>query len=119
MVPWPEIDRAMPASPQNSSSRVRGRVRPVLSFMLAWAKKSNEYRPIWAASWTMGQGNSSRSSHSSPAGRMTVSAKSWTHFWICCWSSLSWRENWLIAVAPLVAGGASRVMTSYPSVTSS
>src|SRR3546814_8195646 len=41
----------------------------------------------------IGQGVSSRSSHSSPAGRMTCSAKSWTQLWICFWSSLSSREN--------------------------
>ena len=36
-----------------------------------------------AASSMIGHGVSSRSSHSWPAGRMTFSAKSCTHFWIC------------------------------------
>ena len=39
---------------------------------------------MFAASWMIGQGVSSRSSHSWAAGRTTSSAKSWTHFWI--WS---------------------------------
>ena len=50
-----------------------------------------------AASWTTGHGNSSRSSHSWATGRMTFSAKSWTHFWICCWSSLSSSEKSVMA----------------------
>ena len=78
------IDRPMPASPQKSSSIATGMVRPVGSPSIAWAMKSKLYSPISAASCTMGHGNSSRSSHSSAAGRTTVSAKSWTHFWI--WS---------------------------------
>ena len=55
--------------------------------------KSMEYRPILAASWMIGHGVSSRSSHSSPLGRSVVSANSWTQDWICFWSSLSSREN--------------------------
>ena len=46
-----------------------------------------------AASSMMGQGVSSRSSHSWAAGRTTFSAKSWTHFWIWSWSSSRSREN--------------------------
>ena len=46
-----------------------------------------------AASSTIGHGNSSFSSHSSAAGRTTDSAKSWTHFLICSWSSLRARLN--------------------------
>ena len=102
--PEPKIDRPMPASPQNSSSSATGSVRPVVSPSEAWAKKSKEYNPILAASSTMGHGNSSRSSHSCAAGRTTASAKSWTHFWICCWSSLSSRENSLIGFAPGLLG---------------
>src|ERR671910_3636536 len=49
----------------------------------------------------MGQGNSSRSSHSCAAGGTTSSAKSWTHFWICCWSSLKLSEKSLMEL-PLV-----------------
>ena len=40
--PEPKIDRPMPASPQNSSSRATGSVRPVASPIDAWAKKSKE-----------------------------------------------------------------------------
>src|SRR5437764_14873294 len=40
-----------------------------------------------------GQGVSSRSSHSAAAGRMVRSANSWTHFWICSWSSFSASEK--------------------------
>jgi hypothetical protein len=40
--PEPKIDRPMPASPQNSSSRARGRVRPLASPSDACAKKSKE-----------------------------------------------------------------------------
>src|SRR5690606_23552824 len=40
--PEPKMARPMPASPQNSSSRATGRVRPVGSPSDAWAKKSNE-----------------------------------------------------------------------------
>ncbi len=86
------IAMPMPASPQNSSSTATGRVSPVGS-PIAFMMKSSPYRPILAASCTTGQGNSSASSHSWAAGRMTVSAKSWTHFWICVWSSFKDREN--------------------------
>src|SRR5262249_34476437 len=52
-----------------------------------------------------------RSSHSWAAGRTTVSAKSWTHFWIWSWSSLRVSENSDIAAA------SGRRQTSYRSVT--
>src|SRR5581483_9748147 len=84
--------RPIPASPQKSSSLNTGIIRPVGSEK-ALAMKSKEYRPILAASSMIGHGVSSRSSHSSAAGRMTSSAKSWTHFWIWSWSSLRAREN--------------------------
>ena len=90
--PEPMIAMPMPASPQNSSSTATGRVSPVLS-PIAFIRKSTLYRPICAASWTMGHGNSSRSSHSWAAGRTTLSAKSCTHFWICSWSSSSASEK--------------------------
>ena len=77
----PKIDRAMPASPQLISSLAMAIVRPVGSAKQL-AMKSNEYSPMLAASLMMGHGVSSRSSHSCAAGRTTVSAKSWTHFWI-------------------------------------
>ena len=83
---------AMPASPQLISSLTRHISRPVGSAK-HWAMKSKEYRPFLAASWMMGHGVSSRSSHSAPAGRTTVSANSWTHFWIWSWSSFSSREK--------------------------
>src|SRR5438477_222976 len=53
-----------------------------------------------AASWMIGHGVSSRSSHTWAAGRTTVSAKSCTHFSIWSWSSLRSRENSGIATPP-------------------
>ena len=50
----------------------------------ALAMKSIEYNPMFAASWMIGHGVSSRSSHSAAAGRTTSDAKSCTHF--CSWS---------------------------------
>ena len=72
--PDPMMAMPIPASPQNSSSMATGMVRPVLSPSIPLAKNSHEYRPISAACSTMGNGNSSRSSHSSAAGRITSSA---------------------------------------------
>ena len=75
--PVPRMDSAMPASPQNSSSKTTSMPRPVGS--ADWsAKKSSEYRPILAASWMIGHGVSSRSSHSAAAGRITSVANSCT-----------------------------------------
>src|SRR5438270_13467316 len=51
---------------------------------------------MFAASWMIGHGVSSFSSHSAAAGRMTFSAKSCTHFWIWSWSSLRSREKSLM-----------------------
>ena len=82
----------MPASPQAISSLAMGSSSPAGS-KKHWVMKSNEYSPIRAASSMIGHGVSSRSSHSWAAGRMTSSAKSWTHFWIWSWSSLSSSEN--------------------------
>ncbi len=62
-----------------------------------------------AASWMIGHGVSSRSSHSWAAGRTTFSAKSWTHFWIWIWSSLRSNENSAMVSAP-------RVRRSCPSM---
>ena len=45
-----------------------------------------------AASWMTSQGVSSFSSYSAATGRMTFSAKSWTHFCIVSWSSLRSRQ---------------------------
>ena len=92
----PKIASAMPAQPQVSSSLTIGKVSPVGS-----AKKldiaSLEYRPMLAASWMTGQGVSSFSSYSAATGRITFSAKSWTHFCICSWSSLRSSEKSAIA----------------------
>src|SRR5262245_28559435 len=52
-----------------------------------------------AASSITGQGVSSRSSHSWATGRMTSSAKSWTHFWIWSWSSSRSTEKSAIAAS--------------------
>ena len=46
-----------------------------------------------AASWMTGHGVSSFSSYSAATGRITFSAKSWTHFCICSWSSLRSSEK--------------------------
>ena len=88
----PKIASAMPASPHAISSMTTGIRRPVGS-PKALATKSSEYRPILAASSMIGHGVSSRSSHSWAAGRITSSAKSWTHFWIWSWSSLRSSEK--------------------------
>ena len=61
--PEPKMARPMPASPQNSSSAATGSMSPEGSAKEV-ATKSKPYSPIWAASCTTGQGNSSRSSHS-------------------------------------------------------
>src|SRR4051812_41971310 len=86
------IDMPMPASPQNSSSLTSGRVRP-LSSAQNWAIASKPYRPILAASSITGHGVSSRSSHSSAAGRTTPSAKPCTHSRMSFWSWLSSSVN--------------------------
>ena len=96
--PDPMIAMPMPASPQNSSSTATGSVRPVGSEM-AFIRKSTLYSPIWAASSTIGHGNSSRSSHSWAAGRTTSSAKSWIHFWICSWSSSRFSEKCVMTLS--------------------
>src|SRR6516165_6817460 len=70
----PVSDRAMPASPQNSSSKAIGMPRPVGPSHCS-PKNSSEYRPILAASSRIGHGVSSRSSHSAAAGLMTFAAK--------------------------------------------
>src|SRR5207249_11267550 len=54
-------------------------------------------------------GVSSRSSHSWPAGRITFSAKSWTHFWICSWSSFSSREK-LSAIPVRLPSGRNKLL---------
>src|SRR4051794_31448591 len=55
-----------------------------------------------AASWITGQGVSSRSSHSSAAGRTTPSAKPCTHSRMSFWSWLSSRVNFGSPSAPAV-----------------
>jgi hypothetical protein len=70
----PMIAMAMPASPQKSSSLAMQPDRPVVS-PYALARKSKPYSPTLAASWMMGHGVSSRSSHSAAAGRTTSRAK--------------------------------------------
>src|SRR3954447_2635088 len=88
----PMIDMPMPASPQNSSSLTIGKVRPVSSAQ-NWAIPSNPYSPILAASWITGHGVSSRSSHSSAAGRTTPSAKPCTQSRMSFWSWFSSSVN--------------------------
>ena len=86
------IDMPMPASPQKSSSFTIGSDSPSVSAQ-NWARPSNEYRPIFAASWITGQGVSSRSSHSAAAGRTTPSAKPCTQSRMSFWSCESSSEN--------------------------
>ncbi len=71
------IDMPMPASPQNSSSLTSGRPSPDGSAKNC-AMPSKPYSPIFAASWMIGHGVSSRSSHSCAAGRTTSAANPWT-----------------------------------------
>ena len=73
----PTSDRAMPASPQNSSSNAIGMPRPVGPSHCS-LKNSSEYSPILAASSMIGHGVSSRSSHSAAAGLITFAANPWT-----------------------------------------
>ena len=63
------MDRAIPASPQNSSSNTVRMPSPSVRGLVA--NNSMEYRPTLAASWIIGHGVSSRSSHSAAAGRIT------------------------------------------------
>ncbi len=94
----PTRDSAMPASPQNSSSKATGIPSPLGSSHCP-VKKSSEYSPILAASCRTGQGVCSRSSHSAPAGRITSAAKPCTQSRISRTSGPGSREN------PGLAGG--------------
>ncbi len=88
----PTRDSAMPASPQNSSSKAIGMPSPLGSSH--WLeKKSSEYSPILAACSRIGQGVSSRSSHSAAAGRITSSANPCTQLRISRRSGPGSREN--------------------------
>src|SRR5271156_283328 len=90
--PVPRMDNAMPASPQKSSSNTVSIPSPLGS--AAWvAKSSIEYNPTFAASWMIGHGVSSRSSHSAAAGRTICSAKSCTQSRTSMTSSDSSSEN--------------------------
>src|SRR3954451_25267705 len=102
----PMIDMPMPASPQKSSSLTIGSVRPVGSEK-NWAIASKPYRPILAASWMIGHGVSSRSSHSEAAGRTTFSANPWTHSRMSFWSCESAIVNGVSWVGSTVAAGIS------------
>ena len=88
----PMIDMAIPASPQNSSSLTIG-IRIPLASNQNDARPSRLYRPILAASWMIGHGVSSRSSHSAAAGRTVCAANPWTQSRMSRWSSLSSSEN--------------------------
>ena len=90
--PVPRIDSAIPASPQNISSNTVSMPSPLGS--ATWvANISIEYNPTLAASWMIGHGVSSRSSHSAAAGRTTSTANSWTQSRTWITSSGSSREN--------------------------
>src|SRR5215475_7510583 len=86
----------MPPSPQNSSSCAMQVDRPLASLYVL-ARNSKPYSPILAASWMIGHGVSSRSSHSAAAGRTTSSAKPCTQSRRSRWSSVRSRENSTIA----------------------
>ncbi len=109
--PWPKIaatasavpmiDMPIPASPQNSSSLTIGSVSPVGSAKNC-ASPSKPYSPIFAASWMIGHGVCSFSSHSWAAGRITSAAKPCTQSRMSFWSWVSASENvtsWLAAPA--------------------
>src|ERR1039458_6190673 len=98
--PEPKSASAIPASPQQSSSDARAKSSPDLSAN-ALTMKSRLYRPTLDASSMIGQGVSSRSSHSRAAGRITRSAKSWTQRTTSSWSSLNWSENAVDAATEL------------------
>src|SRR6476659_10684630 len=105
--PVPSLDSAMPASPQNSSSKTASMPSPLGP--AAWvAKSSIEYNPTLAASWMIGHGVSSRSSHSAAAGRTTCSAKPCTQSRMSRWSSESSNENGVGSpgASPLAAAAA-------------
>ena len=90
--PVPKMDSPMPASPQNISSNTASMPRPLGS--ACWVTiNSIEYTPTFAASWMIGHGVSSRSSHSAAAGRMTFAAKSCTQSRTWMTSSESSSEN--------------------------
>ena len=100
------IAMPIPASPQNSSSLTIGRPSPVGSAK-NWARPSKPYSPIFAASWMIGHGVSSRSSHSWAAGRITSAAKPCTQSRMSFWSWVSCSEkvtSW--PAAPVIASTA-------------
>ena len=123
--PWPKIAATpsavpmiampMPASPQNSSSLTIGSPRPVGSAKNC-ARPSKPYSPIFAASWMIGHGVSSRSSHSCAAGRITSAAKPCTQSRMSFWSWVSCSEkvtSWPAApVIASTAASAASVLTS-------
>src|SRR6185437_6401229 len=88
----PTSDSPIPASPQKSSSTAVTKPSPDSSKNCV-AKKSSEYSPTFAASWRIGHGVCSRSSHSAAAGRITPAANSCTQSRISRTSLLSSREN--------------------------
>jgi hypothetical protein len=98
------MDNAIPASPQNISSNTVGMPRPLASPAI-WANRSGVYSPTLAASWMIGHGVSSRSSHSAAAGRMTVSANSWTQSRTCTTSSDNSNEKVASISAPISVPG--------------
>src|SRR5215472_655861 len=99
--PEPTRDRPIPASPQNNSSNATTVPSPLGSNHCV-LKKSSEYSPILAASSRIGQGVSSRSSHSAAAGRITSLANACTQSLVCRTSSESASENPLALSSELV-----------------
>src|SRR6516225_70179 len=100
----PVRDRAMPASPQNSSSNAIGMPRPVGPSHCS-PKNSSEYRPILAASSRIGHGVSSRSSHSAAAGRITDSANPCSQSRVSTRSLPSSSENPGLTAPPMLPKG--------------
>src|SRR5215469_3217773 len=99
--PVPPSDKPMPASPQNNSSKAVTMPRPLGSIHCE-PKKSSEYSPILAASSMIGQGVSSRSSHSAAAGLITSAANPCTQSRICATSGDRASENPLAPWSPSV-----------------
>jgi hypothetical protein len=85
------IASPIPASPQKSSSLTIGIISPAGSETNC-ASPSNPYRPIFAASWMIGHGVCSFSSHSCAAGRTTSAANPCTQSRISFWSAFSSSE---------------------------
>ena len=88
----PMIAMPMPASPQKISSTATGSVSPVWS-LIAFMQEVDAVQPVLRRLLDDRPRELLTLVPLVCAGRMTSTANSWTHFWICCWSSLRESEN--------------------------